>query len=456
MKSTQPPASPRIRKVFPFLAVLALLVPFLAIGATEAKAETVDVVVPGSVAVQNTDGESDDGLARWQRARISFDWDTTGKDVAPGDTFGVELPPELAPVQDGYTFYMFLPDNNTNAGTCTVNTAKGEEPAQIVCTLNELVNTHDNVKGNVWFYVQATETTEESTVPITVIGESEPIEVGLPGDGPIVPENPGQVPTASQKQGWFIKDATSILWSLFVVPPADSTSIELTDVYDEGLTYVEGSLVVDRIAANQEAWNTQQFETVTQGVTVDSNAGQHTLDVGVTPAESGYVYRIRYETTLDDPAALEAGDTFDNEYTYLEQEYSEEVVATQEGAGNADGDLRPPPSESPSPSGTPTPSDTPTPSGTPTPSVTPSETPSSQAPSETPSESPSAPAPSDSDSPAPSDEAQPPAPGGNSPEQPAGELPRTGGTFVPLLVLAGGLIAAGIALLLVRRRRTDS
>lgn len=426
------PVSPR-SLIIPILAVLALIVPFLSLGATAAQAKTVDVVQPDSIKIENGSGSSEDGLTLWQTARISFDWDATGSDATAGDTFGINLPAELAPVQDGLQFPLLLPDGETSAGTCTVNAASGDQPANITCEFNDFVDTHENVKGNAWFAVQAIRTTEETTVPVEIIGGSDPFEVDLPGDDGIIGTDNGDLPVEGSKQGWFIDGREKIWWTLYVLPTEGSTEIELTDVYDEELTFDEGSLVVSRIERNQAAWDAGNWEDVTEGVTVDSNAAQHTIDVNVANTSPDYVYRVNYATSVNDPGSISTGDTFENKYTYEDTEYSEDVTATQDGAGSADGDQTTTP--------TPTPSETPTPTETPS-TPAPSETPSSPVPSETPS---SVPSPSDS-----------PGQPSDSPEQPGGELPRTGGTFVPMLALAGGLIVAGAAMLMIRRRKNNS
>lgn len=88
-----------IGRLFPLivgLIVASLLTAFIAI--TPSYASSVSVV--SNISLAREDKETTEPTVGIHVMTMSFDIDTTGKDVAPGDTFTIQIPPELEIVSD--------------------------------------------------------------------------------------------------------------------------------------------------------------------------------------------------------------------------------------------------------------------------------------------------------------------------------------------------------------------
>lgn len=88
-----------IGRLFPLivgLIVASLMTAFIA--TTPSYASSVSVV--SNISLAREDKETTEPTVGIHVMTMSFDIDTTGKDVAPGDTFTIQIPPELEIVSD--------------------------------------------------------------------------------------------------------------------------------------------------------------------------------------------------------------------------------------------------------------------------------------------------------------------------------------------------------------------
>lgn len=452
-----------VGRLFPLIVgmiVAGLLAAFIAIAPTYA----TSVSVVSNISLTREDKETTAPTVGIHVMTMSFDIDTTGKQVAPGDMFSIQIPPELAIISDSgsstLTFSM-LNDEKVPVVDCSVPAG---EAVTMTCIFGEYAKDHHNIIGHGTVRTKAVHATTSSTVSFPVNGTA--VIVDLPG---------GSIAASSERilrhtQKWGIPkegDSRTIIWEIDIKGselPEGASEVEIVDAFDMssgGYSLVPGSEKLFYYNDNAE-YQADEAPALKAGTrigdgtfTMEANADGTGFTASFPRLTNNGTYVLQYEATINNMATVRNGATFHNNATINAKLYTGGVDIHSDGSGNANGDANPTPTVTPSPSPSATPSPTPTPtatptstpSATPTPSVTP--TPST---TPTPSATPTPSTPSTPSSSTPP--AAPPAPSTPTPSTPAPkQLARTGADMAGVLAGAGMLGLLGALAVAARRRQ---
>ena len=485
-----------IGRLFPLivgLIVAGLLAAFIAIAPSYA----TSVSVVSKISLAREDKETTAPTVGIHVMTMSFDIDTTGKDVAPGDTFTIQIPPELAIVSDSGSStlnFSMLNDDKVPVVDCSVPAGEG---VSMTCTFGEYAKDHHNIIGHGTVRTKAVHATTSSTVSFPVNGTA--IIVDLPGGS--ISGTYERILRNTQKWGQPKQgDSSRIIWEIDIKGsqlPEGATEVEIVDTFDMssgGYSLVPGSEKL-YYYNNDAEYQAEQAPALKAGASI----GDGTFTMEATADGTGFTatfprltnngtYVLQYEATINNMATVRNGVTFHNDALINAKLYTGGVDIHSDGSGDANGDANPTPTPSvtptpePTPSATPTPeptpsttptpeptpSTTPTPEPSPTPSVTPSPTPTAT-PTPTPSSTPTpsvtpTPEPTPSTTPAPSTTPTPSAPSTPSSSTPPAtpptpstptpkQLARTGADMAGALAGAGMLGLLGALAVAARRRQ---
>ena len=362
-----------------------------------ASAAEVNGVVTG-VSMKNESSSTGPNVI-WDEFSADLTFDTTGKNVAEGDTLTIQLPRELR--TRSANFDVIDKNGGGVALKCSVPAGTG----QIVnCVFTDYVKTHINAKGDI--HVRAdmamTTTTDRFTF---IIGHSVTIEAKI-DRGNVVSNKYSWVPKQPWKYGWQLHEGHNERFTWEIHIPAKSVQgsvITVTDTFD---TANGGYKLFNDGKKNQQArllkWNTTEayrndpyHQKPSQLVWVGGsiNGGTFTM----TETANGFVasfpktdddaiYELKYYTELNTPEGLKIGNVFKNTAVINGQTAVKDIEIETVGWGNVEGQLKttpPPPSVTTPPVTTP-----PTPPATtvtPSPSVSTTEATPSPSTSTTPS-----------------------------------------------------------------------
>ena len=473
-----------IGRLFPLvvgLIVAGLLAAFIAIAPTFA----ASVGVVSNISLAREDKETTAPTVGIHVMTMSFDIDTTGKDVAPGDTFTIQIPPELKVISDSGSStlnFSMLNDDKVPVVDCSVPAGEG---VSMTCTFGEYARDHHSIIGHGTVRTKAVHATTSSTVSFPVNGTA--VIVDLPG-GSISGTYERTLPNT---QKWGLPkegDSSRIIWEIDIKGsqlPEGATAVEIVDTFDMssgGYSLVPGSEKL-YYYNNDAEYQADQAPALKAGASI----GDGTFTMEASADGKGFTatfprltnngtYVLQYEATINNLATVRNGVTFHNDALINAKLYTGGVDIHSDGSGDANGNANPTPTPSVTPTPEPTPSATPTPEPSPTPSVTPSPTPTPTAtptptPSVTPKPTPSTtpptpsvtPKPTPSTTPTPSvtptpsapstpssstPPATPPTPSAPAPKQ----LARTGADMAGVLAGAGMLGLLGALAVAARRR----
>lgn len=473
-----------IGRLFPLvvgLIVAGLLAAFIAIAPTFA----ASVGVVSNISLAREDKETTAPTVGIHVMTMSFDIDTTGKDVAPGDTFTIQIPPELKVISDSGSStlnFSMLNDDKVPVVDCSVPAGEG---VSMTCTFGEYARDHHSIIGHGTVRTKAVHATTSSTVSFPVNGTA--VIVDLPG-GSISGTYERTLPNT---QKWGLPkegDSSRIIWEIDIKGsqlPEGATEVEIVDTFDMssgGYSLVPGSEKL-YYYNNDAEYQADQAPALKAGASI----GDGTFTMEASADGKGFTatfprltnngtYVLQYEATINNLATVRNGVTFHNDALINAKLYTGGVDIHSDGSGDANGNANPTPTPSVTPTPEPTPSATPTPEPSPTPSVTPSPTPTPTAtptptPSVTPKPTPSTtpptpsvtPKPTPSTTPTPSvtptpsapstpssstPPATPPTPSAPAPKQ----LARTGADMAGVLAGAGMLGLLGALAVAARRR----
>lgn len=460
-----------IGRLFPLvvgLIVAGLLAAFIAIAPTFA----ASVGVVSNISLAREDKETTAPTVGIHVMTMSFDIDTTGKDVAPGDTFTIQIPPELKVISDSGSStlnFSMLNDDKVPVVDCSVPAGEG---VSMTCTFGEYARDHHSIIGHGTVRTKAVHATTSSTVSFPVNGTA--VIVDLPG-GSISGTYERTLPNT---QKWGLPkegDSSRIIWEIDIKGsqlPEGATEVEIVDTFDMssgGYSLVPGSEKL-YYYNNDAEYQAEQAPALKAGAsigdgafTMEASADGKGFTATFPRLTNNGTYVLQYEATINNMATVRNGVTFHNDALINAKLYTGGVDIHSDGSGDANGNANPTPTPSVTPTPEPTPSATPTPEPSPTPSATPSPTPtatptptpsSTPTPSVTPTPSttptpsvtptPSAPSTPSSSTPP----ATPPAPSTPAPKQ----LARTGADMAGVLAGAGMLGLLGALAVAARRR----
>ena len=465
-----------IGRLFPLavgLIVAGLLAAFIAIAPSYA----TSVSVVSKISLAREDKEATAPTVGIHVMTMSFDIDTTGKDVAPGDTFTIQIPPELEIVSDSGSStlnFSMLNDDKVPVVDCSVPAGEG---VSMTCTFGEYAKDHHSIIGHGTVRTKAVHATSSSTVSFPVNGTA--IVVDLPGGS--ISGTYERILRNTQKWGQPKQgDSSRIIWEIDIKGsqlPEGATAVEIVDTFDMssgGYSLVPGSEKL-YYYNNDAEYQAEQAPALKAGASI----GDGTFTMEATADGTGFTatfprltnngtYVLQYEATINNVATVRNGVTFHNDALINAKLYTGGVDIHSDGSGDANGDANPTPTPSVTPTPEPTPSTTPTPEPSPTPSVTPSPTPTTT-PTPTPSSTPTpsvtpTPEPTPSTTPTPSatptpsmpstpssstPPATPPTPSAPAPKQ----LARTGADMTGVLAGAGVLGLLGALAVAARRHQ---
>ena len=465
-----------IGRLFPLvvgLIVAGLLAAFIAIAPTYA----TSVSVVSKISLAREDKETTAPTVGIHVMTMSFDIDTTGKDVAPGDTFTIQIPPELEIVSDSGSStlnFSMLNDDKVPVVDCSVPEGEG---VSMTCTFGEYAKDHHSIIGHGTVRTKAVHATSSSTVSFPVNGTA--IVVDLPGGS--ISGTYERILRNTQKWGQPKQgDSSRIIWEIDIKGsqlPEGATAVEIVDTFDMssgGYSLVPGSEKL-YYYNNDAEYQAEQAPALKAGASI----GDGTFTMEATADGTGFTATfprltnhgtsvLQYEATFNNVATVRNGVTFHNDALINAKLYTGGVDIHSDGSGDANGDANPTPTPSVTPTPEPTPSTTPTPEPSPTPSVTPSPTPTTT-PTPTPSSTPTpsvtpTPEPTPSTTPTPSatptpsvpstpssstPPATPPTPSAPAPKQ----LARTGADMAGVLAGAGMLGLLGALAVAARRHQ---
>ena len=463
-----------IGRLFPLvvgLIVAGLLAAFIAI--TPSYATSVSVV--SKISLAREDKETTAPTVGIHVMTMSFDIDTTGKDVAPGDTFTIQIPPELEIVSDSGSStlnFSMLNDDKVPVVDCSVPAGEG---VSMTCTFGEYAKDHHNIIGHGTVRTKAVHATTSSTVSFPVNGTA--IIVDLPGGS--ISGTYERILRNTQKWGQPKEgDSSRIIWEIDIKGsqlPEGATAVEIVDTFDMssgGYSLVPGSEKL-YYYNNDAEYQAEQAPALKAGASI----GDGTFTMEATADGTGFTatfprltnngtYVLQYEATINNLATVRNGVTFHNDALINAKLYTGGVDIHSDGSGDANGDANPTPTPTPSVTPEPTPSEAPTPEPSPTPSVTPSPTPTATpTPSSTPTPSVTpTPEPTPSTTPTPSATPTPSVPSTPSSSTPPAtpptpltpapkQLARTGADMAGVLAGAGMLGLLGALAVAARRRQ---
>ena len=362
-----------------------------------ASAAEVNGVVTG-VSMKNESSSTGPNVI-WDEFSADLTFDTTGKNVAEGDTLTIQLPRELR--TRSANFDVIDKNGGGVALKCSVPAGTG----QIVnCVFTDYVKTHINAKGDIHVRADMAMTTTTDRFTFT-IGHSVTIEAKI-DRGNVVSNKYSWVPKQPWKYGWQLHEGHNERFTWEIHIPAKSVQgsvITVTDTFD---TANGGYKLFNDGKKNQQArllkWNTTEayrndpyHQKPSQLVWVGGsiNGGTFTM----TETANGFVasfpktdddaiYELKYYTELNTPEGLKIGNVFKNTAVINGQTAVKDIEIETVGWGNVEGQLKTTP---PTPSVTTPPVTTPpTPPATtvtPSPSVSTTEATPSPSTSTTPS-----------------------------------------------------------------------
>jgi len=316
-------ALPRLRTALPVTVVAlgAVLAP------TPASAAEIPDAVSGIV-VANESGTTP--LARYDDLLVTADW-AVPDGSAPGDTFGLTLPPELEGLTAGFPLESA---DGAVFGDCVVSAA------DVTCTLSDAVVARPlDVGGSLFFSARFTDAVDEGTTVPLVFGtgtrtETVPVEVA---------ERVGYAGSGFSKAGSPQPDG-GVRWFVEFPHGPDGLERTLTDVVivdtlDPSLAYADGAAGVRLVigdglnAGGTAPLYTDEVDRDLYSVTVDGQVAT----VTVPELTAGAFYRLVVDTV---PVAG-ATPPFTNSATLVAAELPEalatEAAVAYAAGGNASG-----------------------------------------------------------------------------------------------------------------------
>ena len=338
-----------IGRLFPLvvgLIVATLLAAFIAI--TPSYASSVSVV--SNILLAREDNETTEPTVGIHVMTMSFDIDTTGKDVAPGDTFTIQIPPELEIVSDSgsstLNFSMFN-DDKVPVVDCSAPAGEG---VSMTCTFGAYAKDHHSIIGHGAVRTKAVHATTSSTVSFPV--NSTAIIADLPGGS--ISGTYERILRNTQKWGQPKEgDSSRIIWEIDIKGsqlPEGASEVEIVDTFDMssgGYSLVPGSEKL-YYYNNDAEYQAEQAPALKAGASIGD--GTFTMEAsadgtGFTATfprlTSNGTYILQYEATINNLGTVRSGVTFHNDALINAKLYTGGVDIHSDGSGDANGDAEP-------------------------------------------------------------------------------------------------------------------
>lgn len=173
------------------IAAFTLLFAFLVPTQNAAHAAELDGVI--------IDVQTEGSVAPGDQFRVDITWELPDS-AQPGDTFSMQLPDELLPLEE--SFEVRDPDGNVIATAEVVD-------GVVVFTLTDYVLDHIDVSGTAYFWLEVSDDAQPGE-DVTIdwdIDDSVKIEIEEPGDGDWVNER-----NKGQKHGTYYPESGIVEW----------------------------------------------------------------------------------------------------------------------------------------------------------------------------------------------------------------------------------------------------
>lgn len=232
----------------------------------------------------------------WDGVRLDVEW-AVPDSAQPGDTFTVDLPPELVPVST-VPFDLLGPDGAVVARAVW-------EGSTAVVTLTDYVDGRTGVGGTGFFEVQwNTELlgTDPVTTVVTIAGQSVTVTMTGPGTGP-------PSPTAAKWAYWNRPDqgttepGEALTWEVRL-PASDAGSqgpVTVTDDLGPGQAMVCGTVQVRAVSSAPESPVTWFGEDSPERI-VDLDCGPSGLTLVLDEIRADEFVTLSYAVDLTDPS----------------------------------------------------------------------------------------------------------------------------------------------------------
>lgn len=263
---------------------------------------------------------------------LNAEW-SVSDDAQPGDTFNLTFPSPIS-VAWAQNFDLRDPDGLV-VGSCK---ATGQT---IDCTLGDYVLTHDAVHGSLSVNATASESTDSEKLTFQTSGNTT-ITAPVPGGG-IIDQGPSEGPDKIRKFGGMTSDGSAARWAIEVPVShlkALGNGVVLTDTYDERLTLDPSTVSIAYVAP--DGWNDWIADGTAESIprssgewTFTDSPATHSFDITFpTPRDGGW-YLISYSTPIPEDAAT--GDVFGNEVSAAGTKLTESTVTYTRAGGNGSG-----------------------------------------------------------------------------------------------------------------------
>lgn len=276
-------------------------------------------------------------LVAGEQFRVDATWSAPATAHA-GDTFTLNFP---SPVVAYAATIDLLDEDGALVGTCVASASS------IVCTLNDYVDSHSSVHGNLYFYATASSSTDETEVDFSD-GHGTVITTPLPGGG-IGVGGTATYPTSLVKSGAVTQDNGSIQWTIWVpsemLDPRGGSPVVITDTATGNTALDTGSLTVRYV--ERDDFNSGHFENSLVNVPPAPGAGTYNFEND--PANSAFslsfndpvidgsrMYVIQYYSHL--PAGVTPGTVFSNAVSANGTDTVTHDVEYVTAGGNGQGD----------------------------------------------------------------------------------------------------------------------
>ena len=315
------------------VTLLLALASLLGLSAQSAAAAEVDIIVADSIKIEKSSGDSTTPITQWENVKITYGFDTTGKTVAPGDTFALKLPSVFNPTQLSWPVYH---TDGTHILDCATTDATG---ATITCTFTDDIlnadgsNKYDFLTGEIWATAQVVAKTDTGSVTFgTTVGD---VDVPLPG-GAVQPAAPGQ-PSDIVKWGWFTNASRNeIVWQIFI--PGDKVALDnpilVVDEMGSGQTLSTTRPMTLRVLTDRANDTWQDVPGAITLVPDSAVPGKFEVHIDQTKLNANDLYVLRYYT---DTVAPTIGQTYTNKATVNGVAREQQVTRFENGGGKVDG-----------------------------------------------------------------------------------------------------------------------
>lgn len=256
------------------------------------------------------------------KVKLSFKWDTEGKDAKPNDTASIQLPDIFELVN--------VSNQNIELADGTVVGTYSIENGLLIFVFNDEIDNEDYVQNgyvnlNLKFNLNRFEENIEQEIPFNDSENTTLKVVAKPTEELSGIDKEGH-PNGTGDDGKH--DATEITWTIDVINTNDEpiTAATVTDVIPDGLSLKTGSIVIRELIISLDG-SVSAGSPVSPGVSSGITIQEDPFKVDFEEMGPYKGYRIEYTTTIDDLEKM----PFTNEAYFKYDDETLEADATVEG-----------------------------------------------------------------------------------------------------------------------------